>query len=101
MQKIVLQAFPSGISENMLSGLLDETRDRESVLKAILQRFEQRYGGSLEELESRLKRGEGQEHPDWEDSIEWRNATEALQRTRVMRSLLEWLLPSIAPSLVS
>jgi hypothetical protein len=64
----------------------------------VTNRFEEQYGQPLAELEARLARGEGSEHPDWEDSIEWRNAEEALQRARVMRRLLEWLLPSIAPS---
>ena len=45
-----------------------------------------------EALEARLARGEGVEHPDWEDSIEWRNAAQTLQRTEKMWSLLEWLL---------
>jgi hypothetical protein len=78
--------------------LLHEAREREAVLPAIIQRFEHRYGVSLEVLEARLSRGEGQEHPDWEDSIEWRNAIESLERTQVMRNLLEWLIPLISPS---
>jgi len=98
MARIALQTIPPGISTEMLVGLLNEARERESVLRAIIKRFEQHYGGGLEDIESRLGRGKGQEHPDWDDSIEWRNAIEALQRTRTMRSLLEWLLPSIAPS---
>jgi len=98
MSGIALSTLPSGVSHEMLVQLLDELRSREAILQAMIQRFEQRYDGSLEALEARLARGRGPEHPDWEDSIEWRNAVEALQRTRTLRSLLEWLLRSIAPS---
>ncbi len=98
MSEVALGALPSSISPQTLARLLDDMHNREAVLQAVIRRFEQRYGDSLEALEARLARGEGPEHPDWEDSIEWRNALEALQRTRVMRRLLEWLLHSIAPS---
>ena len=101
MVDISLQTLPPNVSPETVAGLLNETRERETVLGAMIRRFEQRYGASLKELETRLDRGEGSEHPDWEDSIEWRNALEALERTRVMRNLLEWLLPSIKPSLAS
>jgi len=89
---------PPGISQEMLTQLLKDERNREVLLQGIIRRFEQRYGGSLEALEARLARGEGPEHPDWEDSIEWRNAVEALQRTQILRSLLEWLQHSIVLS---
>jgi len=98
MSGIALSTLPSGISREVLVQLLDDLRNREAVLQAVIRRFEQRYGESLEALEARLARGEGPEHPDWEDSIEWRNAVETLQRTRTLRSLLEWLLRSITPS---
>ena len=98
MSEVTLRALPSSVSRETLTPLLDDVHNREVVLQAMLRRFEQRYGDSLEALEARLARGEGPEHPDWEDSIEWRNAVEALQRTRVMRRLLEWLLSSTVPS---
>lgn len=101
MVDISLQTLPPDVSPETVVGLLNETRERETVLGAMIRRFEQRYGVPLKELETRLDRGEGSEHPDWEDSIEWRNALEALERTRVMRNLLEWLLPSIRHSLAS
>ena len=99
--EVVLRAFPPGITQETLTQLLEDTRNREELLQNIIRRFEQRYNTSLKSLETRLDHGEGSEHPDWEDSIEWRNAVETLQRTRVMRNLLEWLLRSIAPSLAS
>jgi hypothetical protein len=98
MSEVALRALPSSISHEALTPVLDDVRNREVILQTMIRRFEQRYGDSLEALEARLARGEGREHPDWEDSIEWRNAVETLQRTQIMRRLLEWLLSSIAPS---
>ena len=65
MTEIALRAFPAGISADTLTQLLDDTRNRETLLQSIIHRFEQRYGVSLETLEARLARGEGSEHPDW------------------------------------
>lgn len=42
----------------------------------MIARFEERYQVSLDALAARLSRSEGSEHPDWEDSIEWRTAIE-------------------------
>ncbi|MCX7839968.1 MAG: hypothetical protein N2559_11020 [Anaerolineae bacterium] len=98
MTEVLVNTLPKGVSPETLARLAREAQDRESVLQSIIQRFEQRYQVPLEVFEERLSRGEGNEHPDWEDSIEWRNAVEALQRVRLSRGLFEWLLHSIAPS---
>jgi len=98
MPATVIQTFPSQVDHAVLQRLLEETQGREIPLQQLIRQSEQRYGCSLEELEDRLARGEGQEHPDWEDSIEWRNAVEALQRTQSLRGILEWLVNSLAPS---
>ena len=84
------RSLPPGITRKALAGLVKEVDGREAVLRAMVQRYEQRYG-SLEKLAARLERGQGSEHPDWEDSIEWRNALEILRRAQTMRSLFEWL----------
>jgi len=81
MSQASVQPLPLRISSETMNRLLEEMRNREALLQAIIKRYEQCYGLSLEELEARLDRGEGSEHPDWEDSIEWRNALEALERT--------------------
>ena len=96
-----LQTFPSNVEESTLLRLLEETQARETLLRQVVRRLEQKYRCSLEELEARLARGEGREHPDWEDSIEWRNGVEMLQRTQLLWSLLEWLANSLKPSLAS
>ena len=93
-----LQSFPANVERNTLIRLLEETRTREVLLRQTARRLRQQYQCSLEELEARLAQGKGGEHPDWEDSIEWRNSVEMLQRTQLLRSLLEWLVNSIEPS---
>ncbi len=101
MEYTAIQAFPSYIKPVVLQELLEEACARETLLQQIIRHLEQRHSCSLTELEDRLAQGEGQEHPDWEDSIEWRNAAETLQRTQFLRSLLEWLVNSLVPSLAS
>jgi chromosome segregation and condensation protein ScpB len=99
--EVVLRALPSGVSRETLAQLLDDQHGQEELLETVIRRFERRYDESSVELEGRLDRGEGQEHPDWEDSIEWRNAVESLRRAQMMRQVLEWLLGSISPSTLS
>ena len=98
MSEIALRGLPSDISRETLAQSLADMRNREPLLETTIRRFEQSHGRSLEAMENRLSRGEGSEHPDWEDSIEWRNACQALERTRTLRTLLEWLLGSTTPS---
>jgi len=97
MIEIAIQALSPGISRETLVQLADEQLNQEAHLQTVIQRFESRYNGSLPALEARLTRGEGQEHPDWEDSIEWRNVLEALHHARMLRRVLEWLRDSIVP----
>ena len=84
--------LPQNIFRSALTSLLDDLSRRETVLRAMISRFESNYGMTLDALEARLSQGQGQEHPDWEDSIEWLNALEELQRASLMKSVLEWLL---------
>ena len=88
--------LPQNISRSALTRLRGDLSRRESVLDAMVERFQKKYAMSLEAFESRLAQGQGQEHPDWEDSIEWRNAVEELQRANLMKRALEWLLRSKA-----
>ncbi|MCC6299699.1 MAG: hypothetical protein IT314_10400 [Anaerolineales bacterium] len=86
--------FPKSISRNALTRLRDNLSRRESVMQSMVARFENQYNSSLDALEQRLAQGKGQEHPDWEDSIEWRNALDELQQADLMKRVLEWLLRS-------
>jgi len=92
------QNWPSQVNVVTLRKILEETQGRKALLEELIRQMERRYDCSLEELEARVARGEGREHPDWEDSIEWRNAIEALQRTRTLQDILEWLVNSLTPS---
>jgi hypothetical protein len=94
----IIQTLSPQVKPIAVQQLLEETTSREVLLRQVISRLEQRYNCSLEELEARLDRGEGQEHPDWEDSIEWRNAVESLERAQVLRNILEWLINLLKPS---
>jgi hypothetical protein len=98
MSEVASNTHPTGVSRKTLTQLLEQTQGRMLVLKSIVQLFERKYACPLETLEGRLAEGEGTAHPDWEDSVEWRNAVEGLQRERSIHSLLEWLLHSSTPS---
>lgn len=74
MTRLALNLLPVEISTETLENLLNDASGRTLVLQATVRRFAERYKVPLEVLEARLARGEGSEHPDWEDSIEWRNA---------------------------
>jgi hypothetical protein len=89
-----LAPLPKNISRSALTRLRDDLTRREAVLQTIIRRFENQYAVSLETFEARLAHGQGQEHPDWEDSIEWRNAVDELKQANLMKSVLEWLLRS-------
>jgi hypothetical protein len=52
---------------------------RQQLLHQIITTFETRYNCSLSELEGKLENLEIDEHPAWEDSIEWRNGVEQLE----------------------
>lgn len=92
---------PPDLSPETLRHLLTDTQSRQVLLTTKIRQFDERYQTSLEFLETRRGRGEGTEHPDWEDSIEWRTAVESLTRTQQMQSLLEWLLTLKKPLGVS
>ncbi len=52
--------------------------------EAVIRKFEKKYRTKLEELEKKIER-EGvpvDEHGIWEDSIEWRNAVEEVERLK-------------------
>jgi uncharacterized protein (DUF433 family) len=88
MPTVALQTLPSGISQDTLMRFLDDLHNWEAVLRAMIGRFEKRYGVPLEEVEARLSRGQGAEHPGWEDSISWRNAVESRERDPVLGRLV-------------
>jgi len=69
---------------------MKKLREKFEYYEEIVKKFEKKYGCSLEELEKKIER-EGvsiDNHEIWEDSIEWRNAVEELEK---LNKLLEEL----------
>ena len=98
MSQVSVSTLPSQVTPSALQCLLDETSARQALLERIIAQFERRYGCSLTQLDTRLARLEIEEHPIWEDSIEWRNAVEQLQTLKLNRSILTWLSNLLAQS---
>lgn len=74
------------VHEEILKRLLSELE----YYKAIIVKFEKKYGCSLEEIEKKIEK-EGvplDNHEIWEDSIEWRNAVEEVEK---LKKLIEEL----------
>ncbi len=70
--------------------IVRKLREDAEYYEAIVKKFEKKYGCSLEELEMKIEK-EGvpvDNHEIWEDSIEWRNAIEELEK---LKKLLEGL----------
>ena len=86
-----LPNLPEEITADSLEHLQASAASRETLLLQILQGFERKYGSSLEILERQLDNREVAEHPAREESIEWRNALEELERAQVSRSIFAWL----------
>ena len=69
---------------------MKKLREEVEYHEAIVKKFEKKCGCSLEDLERRIEE-EGvpvDNHEIWEDSIEWRNAVEELEK---LKKLLEGL----------
>ncbi len=79
------------ITPDKLQRLNYDILNRQQILRQIISAFEARYGSSLPELERKLENREIEEHPAWEDSIEWRNALEQLNSARLSEKIFQWL----------
>ena len=78
------------IRKEIYEEIVKKLREEVEYYEAIVKKFEKKYGCSLEELEKRIEK-EGvpiDNHEIWEDSIEWRNAVEELEK---LNELLEEL----------
>jgi hypothetical protein len=98
MSQVAVTTLPSQVTPLALQRLLEETSGRQALLERIIAQFERRYGCSLKTLEMCLERREIEEHPTWEDSIEWRDTVEPLQTLKLNRSILTWLNNLLAQS---
>ncbi|AEA46573.1 hypothetical protein [Archaeoglobus veneficus] len=74
------------VREEIVKRLLNELE----YYEAVIAKFEKKYKCSLDELEKKIER-EGvpiDNHEIWEDSIEWRNAVEEVEK---LKKLIEEL----------
>ena len=79
------------IKKEVYEEIVKKLKEEAEYYEAIVKKFEKKYGCSLEELEKRIEK-EGvpiDDHEIWEDSIEWRNAVEELERLRKLLEELE------------
>ncbi len=78
MSQSLIEQMPN-ISASKLAGLQSEVQTHRKLLQQRIAAFEKQYRCRLPELEQKLDNQEIEEHPAWEDSIEWRNALEQLE----------------------
>ena len=71
---------PPSLTTDMLRTLQADATVRAELLRQIIGHFEGKYQCLLETFEQKLENLEVPEHPGWEESIEWRNAIEQLER---------------------
>jgi len=79
------------ITPDAVESLRNEADTRQKMLQQIIGIYEARYRCSLTEFEKKIANVETDEHPAWEDSIEWRNAVEQLERIRLSENIFVWL----------
>ena len=84
--------LPASVTTDMLRALEADAASRAELLRQIIGYFEDKYRCSLETFERKLENLEVPEHPGWEESIEWRNAVEQLERIEMSRSIFAWLI---------
>ena len=71
---------------------MDETIAAEmEFYEQVLKKFKSKYG-DLIEFESKMANAELPEHPNWEKSIEYRNAYEELESLKRMKGVFDWIL---------
>ena len=78
-------------SPERVEEIVKKLREEVEYYEAIAKKFEKKYNCSLEELERRIEE-EGvpiDNHEIWEDSIEWRNAVEELEKLKKLLEELE------------
>jgi len=72
--------LPASLTTDTLRILEADATARAELLRQIIGHFEGKYQCSLETFERKLENLEVPEHPGWEESTEWRNAVEQLER---------------------
>ncbi len=89
------------VTPDKLESLQYDVSIRKNLLHQRIETFKARYNCSLAELEGKLENMEIEEHPAWEDSIEWRNAVEQLDHIELSESIFVWLQNLLTQSVAS
>ena len=79
------------IKKEVYEKIVKKLREEVEYYEAIVKKFEKKYRCSLEDPEKRIEK-EGvpiDNHEIWEDSIEWRNAVEELEKLKKLLEELE------------
>ena len=79
------------IKKEVYEKIVKSSPEEVEYYEAIVKKFEKKYRCSLEDLEKRIEE-EGvpvDNHEIWEDSIEWRNAVEKLEKLKKLLEELE------------
>lgn len=78
------------IRREIIEEIVKRLNDELKIYRAIINKFREKYGCSLKDLEMKIER-EGvpvSNHEIWEDSIEWRNAVEEVEKLiKILREL--------------
>ena len=88
---IICFSFTPSVKKEVYEEIVRKLKEEVEYYEAIVKKFEKKYGCSLEELEKKIVK-DGvpiDDHKIWEDSIEWRNAVEELEK---LKKLLDDLI---------
>ncbi|MBI5652927.1 MAG: hypothetical protein HZC40_21135 [Chloroflexi bacterium] len=88
----VLEKYPIQLDARTLRVLLGDVNREMQTYADLIKRFETQHGSDLASFEARLKRKEIAEHPGWEIAIEWGSATDELEKLKLIKRALEWIL---------
>lgn len=83
------RTIDKGINLGVLSTVASSLDSEIKLYEEIVRGFERKHG-KLEEFEKKLNVAEIEEHPNWEESIEWRNAIEEMEKFKMVKGVLNW-----------
>lgn len=88
----VIQKYPLPIDAATLKLTLDDTEKKIILYEDLVKDFEKEHECDLEAFQKKVEEGELPEHPSWEIAIEWGTAVDELERLRVIKRALQWIL---------
>ncbi|MFQ6016482.1 MAG: hypothetical protein ACE5NP_13685 [Anaerolineae bacterium] len=88
----VIQKYPLPIDAATLKLTLDDIEKKIILYEDLVKDFEKEHECDLEAFQKKVEEGELPEHPSWEIAIEWGTAVDELERLRVIKRALQWIL---------